>query len=188
MTANAEAKIASSPAADSGTLGSHVLPGPSDADKRQFRNLLGQFATGVAVITGTGPDGRRIGVTVNSFSSVSLDPPLVLWSIATESANLAAFGLDTVFAVNILASDQEKVARQFARSSDDKFSGLDVRPGLEGVPLIEGCVAYLECRVQAHYPGGDHVIILGAVHRYINLERDPLLFHCGTFHSLTKTP
>jgi flavin reductase (DIM6/NTAB) family NADH-FMN oxidoreductase RutF len=187
MTANAEAKIAPAPATEPGGLGSHVLTGRSDADKRQFRNLLGQFATGVAVITGSMPEGRRIGVTVNSFSSVSLDPPLVLWSIATESPNLAAFGPDAVFAVNILASDQEEVARQFARSGEDKFQGLGVRHGLEGVSLLEGCVAYLECRVQAHYDGGDHVIILGAVHRYINLERDPLLFHRGSFHRLTET-
>lgn len=165
----------------------HAVPGSSDADKRQFRNLLGQFATGVAVMTGLNPDGRRIGVTVNSFSSVSLDPPLVLWSIASESPNLACFARDCAFAVNILAADQEQIARQFARSAEDKFAGLGVRDGLDGVPLLEGCVAYLECRVEAHYPGGDHVIVLGAVHRYINLEREPLLFHCGSFHRLTKT-
>lgn len=161
-----------------------IGPGASDADKRRYRNMLGQFATGVAVITTIAQDRRPVGVTINSFSSVSLDPPLILWSVATAANSSALFDQGQPFAVNVLASDQETIARQFARSDGDRFAGVPVLKGTSEAPLIEGCVAHMECAVMARYPGGDHVIIVGVVERYASAALTPLLFHSGQYRRL----
>lgn len=160
-------------------------PGSDGSALKRYRNTLGQFATGVAVITALNGDGQPVGVTCNSFTSVSLDPPLILWSVATSSGSADAFREGNAFAVNILAANQEELAMRFARSGDAKFQGIAWHDGLEGAPLLEECVAYMECRVDTRYPGGDHVIILGAVEHYVNMERDPLLFHSGEFRRFT---
>lgn len=157
---------------------------PAGADsqsRRRLRDMLGQFATGVAIITTVDDGGALLGVTCNSFTSVSLDPPLILWSIAKTSLSGPAFTEGKAFAVNVLEANQEDLALRFAKTGADKFSGVAWHGGLEGVPLLEGCVAYMECRVDARYPGGDHEIILGAVERYVNQALDPLLFHSGEF-------
>jgi flavin reductase (DIM6/NTAB) family NADH-FMN oxidoreductase RutF len=160
-------------------------PGTDDPSRRRFRNMLGQFATGVAVITTLDEGGAQLGVTCNSFTSVSLDPPLILWSIAKSSLSGPAFTNGKAFAVNVLEASQEDLAMRFAKTGADKFAGVPWHKGLEGVPLLEGCVAYMECRVDARYPGGDHEIILGAVERYVNLALDPLLFHSGEFRNFS---
>ena len=160
-------------------------PGVDEEARRRYRNTLGQFATGVAVITARNDQGEPVGVTCNSFTSVSLDPPLILWSVAHSSASAAAFREGRSFAVNILAAEQEEIALRFARSGSDKFAGLAWHEGVDGAPLLEECVAYMECHVDARYPGGDHVIIVGAVQHYVNMERDPLLFHSGEFRRFT---
>jgi flavin reductase (DIM6/NTAB) family NADH-FMN oxidoreductase RutF len=160
-----------------------VDPAASEEARREFRRTLGQFATGVTVMTTLGRTGERVGLTVNSFNSLSLDPPLILWSIANTTPAFGCFQLKDAFAVNVLSSEQEAWARQMAQSSSDKFRGVAVHEGLHGVPLIDDCVAYLECDVWARYPGGDHDIIVGYVKRIRNTGKAPLLFHDGAFRS-----
>jgi len=152
---------------------------PQD-DSRGFRRALGQFATGVTIISAA-VDGQLVGVTANSFSSVSLDPPLVLWSIAKTSQSLALFRKATHFAVNVLASDQLELASRFARSGADKFSGVDWQAGIGGAPLFPGTAASFECVQHALIEAGDHYIMQGRVERYTRNERDLLLFSQGRF-------
>lgn len=161
-------------------------PSIDEEARRAFRNALGQFCTGVTAITALSPDNERIGITVNSFSSLSLDPPLILWSIAHTTPSFAFFAPGDPFAVNVLATDQQALAMKFAQSGADKFEGVDVHEGRRGVPLVTGCVAYLECDVDARHPGGDHDIIVGRVHRVFNVGKAPLLFHGGAFQSLPR--
>ncbi len=160
-----------------------VDPTSDDEARREFRRSLGQFATGVTVMTTLNPEGVRVGMTVNSFNSLSLDPPLILWSIAKTTPAFNYFQSQDAFAVNILASGQEEWARQMAKSGADKFQNVSLMDGRRGVPLLEGCVVYFECDVWARYPGGDHDIIVGHVKRVLNTGKDPLLFHNGTFRS-----
>jgi flavin reductase (DIM6/NTAB) family NADH-FMN oxidoreductase RutF len=161
-----------------------VAVDPSTTDgRREFRKTLGQFATGVTVVTTLGPKAEHVGMTVSSFNSLSLDPPLILWSIAKTTATFGCFQLQDAFAVNVMAAEQEAWSRQMAQSATDKFKGVDIRLGLRGVPLIEGCVAHMECDVWARYPGGDHDIIVGHVRRMSNTGKAPLLFHDGAFRS-----
>jgi 3-hydroxy-9,10-secoandrosta-1,3,5(10)-triene-9,17-dione monooxygenase reductase component len=172
-----------SPAASTVRSEHGVNPAAGDGARKEFRKTLGQFATGVTVMTTLGAAAEPVGLTVSSFNSLSLTPPLVLWSIANTTTAFDRFQLQDAFAVNVLAVGQEAWARQMAQSAKDKFQGIDVRMGLRGVPLIEGCVAYLECDVWARYPGGDHDIIVGHVNRILNTGKAPLLFHDGAFRS-----
>lgn len=160
-----------------------INPAVDDGARKEFRRALGQFATGVTAMTTLSPEGEPVGLTANSFNSLSIDPPLILWSIARGTPSFDCFRVKDAFAVNVLSSDQESLARQLAQSSVDKFRGVITREGLAGVPLIEGCVAYLECAVWARYPGGDHDIIVGHVQRVFNIGRSPLVFHGGAFRS-----
>jgi flavin reductase (DIM6/NTAB) family NADH-FMN oxidoreductase RutF len=151
-------------------------------DTADLRTCLGAFVTGVTVVTTVDADGRRAGMTANSFSSVSLDPPLVQWSQQTSLPSHPVFRSADRFAVNILAADQVEESRVFARPADDKFARVATRDGLGGVPLLEGCAAYLECTREATYPGGDHVIFLGRVERYeTHPHRKPLAFNSGRY-------
>ena len=166
-----------------------VLPSdqatPASFDSRAFRNALGCFATGVTVITAQGPDGKLMGLTVNSFSSVSLEPPLVLWSLAASSPNLEGFQRTSHYAINVLALDQEALSNHFATRQEDKFSSIEWTPGLGGAPLLPGCHAQFEVRNEFHYPGGDHLIFVGHVERFsANPEAAPLLFHGGRYRQL----
>ena len=157
-------------------------PGPiSECDPSHYRNVMGSFPTGVTVMTLTDGDRGRVGVTASSFNTVSLKPPLVLWSLALTAASLSAFRANDHFAVNILASEQAAVARQFARSDRDRFEGVETVAGVTGAPLIHGALAHVECRVAARYPGGDHEIILGEVVAMRRFEGEPLVFSSGTF-------
>ncbi len=150
-------------------------------DPRAFRNALGQFATGVTIVTIQDQTGAPIGVTVSSFNSVSLDPPLVLWSLDKSAQSLAAFEASPYFAVHVLGDDQKDLAMQFAKRGTDKFAGLECETGIGNCPLLPGCVARFQCEVKYRYEGGDHVIFVGEVKQYDNFSKRPLLFHAGQF-------
>ena len=157
------------------------MPTLTSFDSRQLRNVLGTFTTGVTVVTTRDADGIRHGVTANSFSSVSLEPPLVLWSQALTSRSLPAFQASGHFAVNVLAEDQIEISKHFARAHEDKFVGISYTDGLGGVPVLEGTVAHFECVKVAEYPAGDHVIYLGRVERVSHSGRRPLAFSHGRY-------
>jgi flavin reductase (DIM6/NTAB) family NADH-FMN oxidoreductase RutF len=153
----------------------------SAIDPRDFRNALGAFATGVTIVTAMSAEGKPYGITCNSFASVSLNPPLVLWSLGVFSQGLAIFQNASHFVVNVLATSQRELAQQFAKSSGDKFAGVGWTPGLGGAPLLADVVASFQCRASNRYYGGDHVIFLGAVEAYAYNRVEPLLFAQGGF-------
>ncbi|WGR93060.1 flavin reductase family protein [Bradyrhizobium sp. ISRA443] len=155
--------------------------GNSVIDPRDFRNALGTFATGVTIVTAMSAEGRPYGITCNSFASVSLNPPLVLWSLGMFSQGLPIFQNASHFTVNVLAASQQALAVRFARSSDDKFAGVSWTPGLGSAPILADVVANFQCRSVNRYYGGDHVIFLGAVEAYAYNQRVPLLFARGGF-------
>jgi flavin reductase (DIM6/NTAB) family NADH-FMN oxidoreductase RutF/DNA-binding IclR family transcriptional regulator len=146
-----------------------------------FRRCLGEFITGVTVITTVGLDGALYGLTANSFSSVSLDPPLILWSLRLNATNFPIYSTAETFAVNILAEDQVDVSNRFAKSGPNRFDGIAYSKGTDGVPLLEGSVAQLECRREATYPGGDHVVFIGRVLRIRSEQRKPLALRSGKY-------
>jgi len=147
---------------------------------RQFRDALAQFATGVTVITARAPHGF-VGFTANSFNSVSLDPPLVIWCLALRSRSLAAFEGAKRYAVNVLAHDQVGLARRFSRPHTDRFASVAFRLGEAGAPLIEGSAAWLECRHHALHPAGDHMLFIGEVLACAHRHVSPLLWHGGRY-------
>lgn len=148
---------------------------------RALRQTLGAFITGVTVVTTRDSLGILYGVTANSFNSVSLEPPLVLWSQSKTSRSYRAFQESGHFVVNILAIEQTELAQHFARSIDDKFRGLLYTEGVGGCPVLEGTAAHFECSTVACHPGGDHVIYIGRVERMYRSERQPLAFGDGGF-------
>ncbi|MCK9990604.1 MAG: hypothetical protein RugAbin2_01618 [Rugosibacter sp.] len=151
-------------------------------DPKQFRNALGSFATGVTIITTRDGQGGAIGVTANSFNSLSLDPPLVLWSIGKKAFSFPAFSAAKHFAVHVLAADQQALSDRFARPSTEKFDGVEYAHGLGEVPLFPGCAAVFECTTDQFVDGGDHVIMIGRVERFtVNEEALPLMFFRGRY-------
>jgi len=158
-----------------------LASGSSQIDPRDFRNALGSFATGVTVVTAMGGDGKPYGLTCNSFASVSINPPLVLWSLGMYSQGLPVFQNASHFAVNVLGISQQALAAKFAKASPNKFEGVKWKPGLGKAPLIADSVAHFECRAANRYYGGDHVIFLGAVEAYTYNRKEPLLFVRGGF-------
>lgn len=146
---------------------------------RPLREAFGQFATGVAVITTANGDGERAGVTVNSFTSVSLDPPLALWCLSNRAPSAPLFLRAGRFAVNILAADQDHLSRRFATPSADKFAGVELVPA--PLPILAGTLASFVCRTERVHDGGDHHIFVGAVERYHRTEGEPLVFHSGRY-------
>jgi len=165
-------------------------PENTEKGKRALRHALGRFATGVTVISALGQDGEKVAITANSFSSVSLDPALVLWSIDNASPNLDSFDVGKPFAVHILTKDQAEIARHCARSSYDKFNFVEHTVNAAGVALIRGADTVFECRVVATHIAGDHTIIVGAVTQVSVTEgpiNDMLVFAGGQFASLTET-
>ena len=153
----------------------------SAIDPRDFRNALGTYGTGVTIVTATAADGKPYGVTCNSFASVSLNPPLVLWSLGMFSQGLTIFQNASHFTVNVLNVSQQELALKFAKSSGDKFNGVEWTPGLGNAPILAGSVASFQCRAVNRYYGGDHVIFLGAVEAYAYSKQEPLLFARGGF-------
>lgn len=157
----------------------------SSIDPRDFRNALSTFATGVTIITAAAADGKPVGLTCNSFASVSLNPPLVLWSLVAFSPSMGVFQNASHFAVNILGASQRDLAMQFAKPAEDKFAGVTWTRGLGEAPLLADTVASFQCRTAARYYGGDHVIFLGAVEAYAYNQAEPLLFARGGFGQFT---
>lgn len=155
-----------------------------EIDPRELRNTLGEFATGVTVVTAPGTDGKPVGITANSFSSLSLDPPLVLWSLALKSSNVKLFSEGNSFAINILGSQHQELALQFARPMEDKFEGVDYIENAAQVPLLDGALAHLECTVSFTKELGDHLLIVGKVDAIASAPGEPLLFHRGAFAGL----
>lgn len=150
-------------------------------EARQLRDVLGTFVTGVTVVTTRDGQGASHGVTANSFSSVSLDPPLVLWSQSVSSRSHPAFLESEHFTINILADDQIALSNHFAKTRDDKFNGIAHAPGIGGTPVLDGVAAHLECTKVAAYPGGDHVVFIGRVERIAQSGRRPLAFGSGKY-------
>ncbi len=151
---------------------------------RRFRNALGMFATGITVVTMRTPEGEPIGLTVNSFNSVSLDPPLVVWSLARDLPSRALFEACEYYAINVLADDQMALSARFASRAGDKFAGLDFEDGIAGVPLLRGCCARFECRNTVRHDGGDHVVFISEVVSFDREERAPLVYHAGAYRRL----
>lgn len=160
--------------------GAALESGAPQENTDAFRRALGHFSTGVTIITAEA-DGVRAGITANSFNSVSLDPPLVLWSVKKTSTSWPVFAASESFAINVLASDQVQLASQFARSGADKFKDVDWTPGATGAPLLARVTAQFECVRRVEYEGGDHLIVVGEVIRFARYERRPLVFTQGRF-------
>ncbi|MEO7243650.1 MAG: flavin reductase family protein [Rubrivivax sp.] len=147
-----------------------------------FRAALGMFATGVTIVTARGSDGAPVGLTANSFNSVSLEPPLVLWSLARSAGSMPAFESGSHYAINILAAEQHALAERFASKSVDRFADLAFSEGAGGAPIIEGAVAVFECFNRSRYDEGDHVIFVGEVERCSSRPgAQPLIFHGGRY-------
>lgn len=157
---------------------------PAISDIRELRRTLGCFATGVTVVTTLDASGQPRGMTANSFTSVSLDPALILICVAKTAPILAAFDTAEGFAVNILEEQQRDLSQRFATPSPDKFAGLNWRPGVTGAPVLSETVAYLDCRLHQRIEAGDHVILIGAVADYGRSDASPLLFCRGSYGAI----
>ncbi|MFT3666423.1 flavin reductase family protein [Piscinibacter sp.] len=162
---------------------------PLGIDALGFRRSLGAFPTGVCLVTTVDATGKREGVTVNSFASVSLAPPLVLWSIRDEARSSEAFVLGRHFIIHVLGLDQQDLAQHFARPAPDKFAAFDAQfaPGIGGCPRLRaGGVATYECTTYSRHQEGDHTILVGRVARYASRAAQPLVFHAGRMGSLQE--
>ena len=158
--------------------------GLPDFSRREFRASLAMFATGVTIVTARAPDGSLIGLTANSFNSVSLQPPLVLWSLAQAAGSMSALSTGSHYAINILAADQKDLAERFADKRDDRWTGVLFSDGARGSPLLNGAAATFECFNRSRYEEGDHVIFVGEVERCSHRAgAAPLLFHGGRFYT-----
>ncbi|MEO7337743.1 MAG: flavin reductase [Caldimonas sp.] len=153
-------------------------------DKRTLRDAFGSFATGVTIVTTSGPAGADIGLTANSFSSVSLDPPMILWSLARTASSIDAFRESGHFAVHILSAEQEKMSARFASKGIDRFAGLALDRGPGGIPMLPDCMARFTCKLAYQYEGGDHVIFVGEIVDFSHSARKPLVFHGGRYGML----
>ncbi len=157
---------------------------PPSFSQQEFRAALGMFATGVTIVTARTPQGKLIGLTANSFNSVSLHPPLVLWSLARAAGSMATFSTGSHYAINILAADQQELARRFAAKGADRWAGVTFDEGAGGAPLLAGAAATFECFNRSRYEEGDHVIFVGEVERCSHRTgASPLLFHGGKFYA-----
>lgn len=170
-----------------------MIPDPSGEeasaerlDPATFRRALGGFPTGVTIVTAQA-EGRPVGMTANSFASVSLNPPLVSWCVATGSPSHAAFAGADAYAVHFLGADHQDIAMRFAGKRGDKFAGIGHHPGRSGAPILDGLAPVLDCRVWARYPGGDHTILVGEVVRLVERTQDPLLFHSGVMRRISPS-
>ncbi len=150
-------------------------------DQREFRDSLGAFATGITVVTAKDADGKPVGATANSFSSVSLDPPLLLWCVAKTANSFDAFNQAEHFAIHVLHSGQEDISRLFATKDADKFAQLEWSESAGGAPLLADYDVRFECTTEHLYEGGDHIIVVGRVHTMDNKNREPLGFYKGKY-------
>lgn len=157
---------------------------PPQFDAKAMRNALGRFTTGVTIATCRDPDGRAIGLTANSFNSLSLDPPLVLWSLRCASPALASFRTASHFAINVLSEGQVHLSRRFASSVPDRFAEGQWADGAGGAPVLTGCTAVFECALHSEQVIGDHVLFIGRVERMHESASPPLLFQAGHYRLL----
>ena len=150
----------------------------------EFRASLAMFATGVTIVTARSASGELVGLTANSFNSVSLSPPLVLWSLSQAASSMAAFSAGSHYAINILAADQKELAERFASKRTDRWDGVTFTDGMAGAPLLAGAAASFECFNRSRYEEGDHVIFVGEVEHCSRSEgAAPLLYHGGRFYT-----
>ncbi|MDG2502799.1 MAG: flavin reductase family protein [Porticoccaceae bacterium] len=156
----------------------------NDFTTTDFRNALGSFTTGVTIVTALGKKGQKIGMTANSFNSVSLDPALVLWSIGRDANCFEDFIAAQAFAIHILAEDQQDLSNLFAKTGSDRFAALETTEGLSGVPLLPSYSTCFQCRIENQYEGGDHVILVGKVLEFTDNGSRPLVFHRGDYGAL----
>jgi 3-hydroxy-9,10-secoandrosta-1,3,5(10)-triene-9,17-dione monooxygenase reductase component len=157
------------------------MSGDREVHVRRFRSALGAFATGVTIVTTRDGEGRDVGLTANSFNSVSLDPPMVLWSLARSARSLPAFLAASHFAVHVLAADQEELSMRFAARGLEKFAGLNLERGAQSIPLLRGCAARFQCRTAFRHEAGDHMIFVGEVEAFDHSDLPELLFHRGRY-------
>lgn len=150
-------------------------------DPKEFRDALGRFATGVTIVTAKSAEGRLVGVTANSYNSVSIDPPLILWSLSKTAGSMDCFMETEAFTVHILGEDQGDLAMRFASRGDNKYDGLDFELDSAGTPLLSGCASRLQCKTVHRYEGGDHMIFVGKVTSFDQCDKAPLIFHQGKF-------
>lgn len=150
-------------------------------DRDDFRRALSCFATGISVVTALDAKGDKVGITVSSFNSVSLEPPLILWSVGLDSLSYDVFLETEYFAVHILTRQQKDLCERFAQRREDKFDGLECGEGIHGVPILPDFAACFECRTEHVYPGGDHKIIVGRVHCFEERDADPLIIYRSRF-------
>lgn len=168
------------------TLSSTASPACSPTfSERDFRHALGQFATGVAVVTAMNAQGQPVGMTISSFNSVSLQPALVLWSLGCQSGLFEAFSRCSHYAIHVLGSHQQAMAMQFAQRGIDRFAGVRWHPNADGTPVLQDVAATFECRSRSRYEEGDHLIMVGEVldcsHR---TDTAPLLYHAGQMRGI----
>jgi len=157
----------------------------AQTDTRALRNALGRFATGIAIVTAIDPDGHPIGLTVNSFSAVSLEPPLVLWCLDNSSHNLEAFRRASHHAINILSVAQQDISNRFATWPTDRFVGLPWRPGAGGAPVFPACCSSFEVANETAHVAGDHTVFIGRIEKFSETpDLAPLLFHAGQYRKL----
>ena len=157
---------------------------PPDFSPDEFRAALGMFATGVTIVTARAADGSLVGLTANSFNSVSLAPPLVLWRLARSAGSMPALSAGSHYAVNILSASQKALAQRFATKDIDRWTDVAFTEGLGGAPVLAGAAASFECFNRSRYDEGDHVIFVGEVERCTHaLGASPLLFHGGRFYT-----
>ena len=157
-------------------------------DTKAFRSALGTFTTGVTIITTTAADGTPVGLTANSFNSVSLDPPLVLWSLAKTALSVPVFTEATHWNVHVLSVDQEDLSGRFASKGEDKFSGLELDEGISNAPLLHNCTARFQCRTAFTHDGGDHIIFIGEVLGFDQSQLPPLAFQSGQYALTARKP
>lgn len=157
-------------------------------DPKDFRRALGNFATGVTIVTARAADGTNVGVTASSFNSLSMDPPLILWSSIKDTPSCKLFETATHFAVNILASDQMDMSNHFARQQEDKFEGVDWDVGIGGAPIFPNCAGRFQCESYDKLDGGDHWIFVGRVVSFDDNGRSPLCFHQGSYSMVFSHP
>lgn len=160
----------------------------TEFSQHAFRRALGNFATGVTIVTARGPGGEHVGVTASSFNSLSMDPPLVLWSSMKDTRSCAVFESASHFAINILASDQMEMSNHFARRQEDKFAGVDWEEGIGGAPIFPNCAGRFQCESYDKLDGGDHWIFVGKVIAFDDFGRSPLCFHQGSYSMVFSHP
>ena len=181
--------VLSSPAYQSSATTTSAAPAASTAsiaplDTKALRACLGQMATGITVISTLAEDGALVGLTVNSFSALSLDPALIIWSLRLVSPNLPVFQSQPRFVVSVLAEGQADISSQFASNQTDKFNGIDYALNCHGIPMLHGASAWFECRTVLQQAAGDHCLFIAQVEKFSQSETAPLVFHGGGYFAL----